>query len=126
MIVRNFSITLAAALLIVFGVGSAFAAAPFKLVYYDGHMHTTRQGGSGNVAQIKEMALIRGLSAVIITDHCEGLDQNNWASLVAECTAASNATFLALPAFEVTGSDGIFNRTHVNALNVADPFVGND
>ena len=124
--VRNFSITLAAALLIVFGVGSAFAAPEFKLIYYDGHMHTDRSDGHGSVADIKAMALSRGLKAVIITDHCSMLTREAWASLVAECKAASDATFLALPGFEVTGEDGIFNRTHVNALNVADPFVGND
>jgi hypothetical protein len=123
---RIFSLTLAVVLLIVFGVGSALAAPKFKLVYYDGHMHTTRSDGHGSVADIKAMALSRGLSAVIITDHCWMLTREEWASLVAECQAASDATFLALPGFEVTGNDGIFNRTHVNALNVADPFVGND
>ena len=123
---RIFSIMLAAALLLVFSASSALAAPPFKLIYYDGHMHTWRQDGTGDVDDIKVTALSRGLSAVIITDHCTGLDQAKWASLVEACEDATDATFLALPAFEVTGSDGIFNRTHVNALNVPDPFVGKD
>ena len=96
------------------------------LVYYDGHMHTTRSDGSGSVADIKATALSRGLSAVIITDHCKSLTQEKWASLVAETEAASDGSFLALPAFEVTGSDGMFNRDHINALGVDDPFVGDD
>lgn len=125
--IRIFSTTLAAALLIIFGAGSALAATPdYKLIYYDGHTHTYRSDGQGSVAQIKEMAQSRGLSAVIITDHCWMLTREEWASMVAECKAATDSKFLTLPGFEVTGSDGIFNRTHVNALGVADPFVGND
>jgi hypothetical protein len=96
------------------------------LVYYDGHMHTTHSDGSGTVADIKATALSRGLSAVIVTDHCKYLTQESWASLVAETAAASDASFLALPGFEVTGSDGLFNRDHINALDVDDPFVGDD
>ncbi len=122
---RIFFISLVAALLIVFGTGSTFAG-PTTLVYYDGHMHTTRSDGSGSVADIKATALSRGLNAVIITDHCNQLTLAEWESLVAECEAASDESFLALPGFEVTGSDGIFNRAHVNALGVEDPFVGND
>jgi len=104
----------------------ALAKRPFTLVYYDGHMHTTRSDGSGSVADIKATALSRGLNAVIITDHCKSLTLAEWESLVAETAAASDANFLALPGFEVTGSDGMFNRDHINALNVADPFVGDD
>jgi hypothetical protein len=62
----------------------------------------------------------------VITDHCTGLTQAEWASLVAETAAVSDENFLALPGFEITGSDGLFNRTHMNALGVADPFVGDD
>ena len=109
------------------GIGRpTYADQPFILVYYDGHMHTTRSDGSGSVADIKATAIDRGLSAVIVTDHCKGLTVAEWESLVAETAAASDSTFLALPGFEVTGSDGIFNRAHVNALGVADPFVGDD
>jgi hypothetical protein len=96
------------------------------LVYYDGHMHTTRSDGSGSVADIKATALSRGLRAVIITDHCESLTEEKWASLVADTEAASDGSFLALPGFEVTGGDGMFNRDHINALGVDDPFVGDD
>jgi len=100
---------------------------PFSLVYYDGHMHTTRSDGSGSVADIKATALGRGLSAVIITDHCESLTRAEWESLIAETAAASDpGAFLALPGFEVTGSEGIFNRGHFLAYNAPDPFVGDD
>lgn len=98
----------------------------FMLVYYDGHMHTTRSDGSGSIADIKATALSRGLDAVIITDHCKDLTKPEWDSLVAESATASDSTFLVLPGFEVTGSDGMFNRDHINAIGVNDPFVGND
>jgi hypothetical protein len=114
---------LALALLVVFGAGYASAASNFSVIYYDGHMHTVRSDGNGSVADIVATAKSRGLSAVIITDHCRSLTQAEWASLVAECDALSDDTFLALPGFEVTGSDGMLNRDHINALDVDDPFV---
>ncbi|MFO7559467.1 MAG: hypothetical protein R6X10_11610 [Desulfobacterales bacterium] len=123
---RIYCISLVAVLLLVFSSGAVLAGPSLTLVYYDGHMHTTRSDGSGSVADIKATALSRGLSAVVITDHCYQLTKVEWESLVAECETASDESFLALPGFEVTGSDGIFNRTHVNALGVDDPFVGND
>ena len=104
----------------------ASADAPFQLIYYDGHMHTTRSDGSGTVAQIKATALARDLDAVIITDHCKQLTQAEWASLKADTAAVSDSTFLALPAFEITGSEGLLNRGHMNAYNAPDPFVGED
>ena len=108
------------------GTGPTTCGKKPNLVYYDGHMHTVRSDGNGSVADIKATALSRGLDAVIITDHCKELTQEEWASLVAECEANSDSTFLALPGFEVTGSDGMFNRDHVNALGAGDPFVGDD
>jgi hypothetical protein len=106
--------------------GQADAKQRFMLVYYDGHMHTTRSDGSGTVADIKQTALSRGLDAVIITDHCKSLTKAEWDSLVAETAAVSDSAFLALPGFEMTGSDGMFNRDHINAIGAADPFVGDD
>ncbi len=123
---RILGLTLAVVLAVVFAAGSASAASKFSLIYYDGHMHTTRSDGSGEVADIKATAQSRGLSAVIITDHCKSLTLAEWESLVAECEALSDSTFLALPGVEVTGSDGMLNRDHINALNIDDPFVGDD
>jgi len=100
---------------------------PYHLIYYDGHMHTTYSDGTGSVQDIKATALRRGLSVVIVTDHCTELTRAKWEALVAETAAASDpGTFLALPGFEITGSEGIFNRSHMLAFNVADPFVGDD
>jgi len=100
---------------------------PYSLIYYDGHIHTTRSDGSGSVADVKATALRRGLSLVIITDHCGELTREKWQSLVAETAAVSEpGAFLALPGFEITGAEGIFNRSHMLAFDVADPFVGND
>lgn len=123
---RIFLISLVAVLTAVFLSSNVLAAPELSLVYYDGHMHTWRSDGSGTVDQIKTTALSRGLSAVVITDHCYQLTKDEWDSLVAACEAASDENFIALPGFEVTGQDGIFNRAHVNALGVDDPFVGND
>jgi len=104
----------------------ASADGPYTLIYYDGHTHTNRSDGTGSVAQIKATALARGLSAVIITDHCNMLTLAEWNSLVAETAAASDGSFLAVPSVEVTGSEGIFNRGHMNAWFISDPFVGDD
>ena len=103
-----------------------FAKQPNILIYFDGHMHTTYSDGSGTVADIKTMALQRGLDAVIITNHCKNLTREEWSSLLAETAAASEASFLALPGFEVTGSEGMFNRDHFLAWGADDPFVGDD
>jgi hypothetical protein len=100
---------------------------PYSLIYYDGHMHTTYSDGSGSVEDLKAAALRRGLSVVIVTDHCENLTRAKWQALLADTAAASEpGTFLALPSFEITGNEGIFNRSHFLAFNVADPFVGDD
>ena len=109
-----------------FGLTSGAYAKQWRLIYFDGHMHSVRSDGSGTVAQIKETAIRRGLDVVIIADHCTSLTQEKWASLVAETAAASDSDFLALPGFEVTGNEGIFNRAHMLALDVDDPFVGDD
>jgi hypothetical protein len=123
---RFLAIMLAVALLVVFGAGTASAAPKFSLAYFDGHMHTWRSDGSGGVPDIKATALSRGLSAVIITDHCRSLTLGEWESLVATCEIYSDSAFLALPGVEVTGSDGMLNRDHINALVIDDPFVGDD
>ncbi len=100
---------------------------PYSLIYYDGHIHTTHSDGTGSVEDIKATALRRGLNAVIITDHCGNLTRAKWKALVAETAAASDpGTFLALLGFEITGSEGIFNRSHMLGFNVAAPFVGDD
>jgi hypothetical protein len=86
-------------------------------------MHSVRSDGSGDVPQIKTTAQSRGLSAVIVTDHCAELTQAKWDSLVAATKAASDASFLALPGFEITGSEGLLNRDHIVAYNAPTPFV---
>lgn len=109
-----------------FSPSSEAYAKPYLLIYSDGHMHSTRSDGSGSVAQIKATALSRGLDVVVITDHCKDLTREEWVSLVAETAAATDSNILALPGFEVTGNEGIFNRAHMLAWNVSDPFVGDD
>ncbi len=99
---------------------------PYSLVYYDGHIHTTHSDGTGSVEDVKAAALRRGLSVVIITDHCrEHLTRAKWEALAAETAAASDpGTFLALLGVEITGSESIFNRSHMLGFNVESPFVG--
>ena len=99
---------------------------PYMLIYLDGHMHSVRSDGTGDVAQIKATAQSRGLSAVIVTDHCSELTREKWDSLVADTKAASDASFLVLPGFEMTGNEGLLNRDHILAYLAASPFVDAD
>jgi hypothetical protein len=109
-----------------FGTSFEAYAKPNLLIHFDGHMHTTRSDGSGSVANIMTMALARGLDFVIITDHCKDITLEEWTSLKSETAAASDGRFLALPSYKITGSDGVFNRAHMLAWNIADPIVGDD
>jgi len=95
----------------------------YVLIFYDGHMHTTFSDGSGTVSDIVATAISRGLNAVITTDHSEDLTVDEWNWLVGNCSLYTNETFLCLPAFEMTGSEGLFMRDHFNAYNVSTPFV---
>jgi hypothetical protein len=98
----------------------------FSLIYYDGHMHTTRSDGTGSVADIKKTALARGLNAAIISDHCEDMTAEEWESLVSEAAAASDDSFLVLAAFELTGWESATAfpmRDHFLAYNVSYPFA---
>jgi hypothetical protein len=111
-------------------LAAAFAAVAsadeehYDLVYFDGHMHTTASDGSGSMADIKAVALKRGLSAVLVTNHARSLDRDNWANLNRQARELSSDRFLMINAFEVTGSEGLFNRDHVLAWGAANPFVG--
>jgi len=95
----------------------------YRLIFYDGHMHTTFSDGNGTVSDVVATAISRGLDAVIITDHSEDLTADEWNWLVGNCSLYTNSTFLCLPAFEMTGHEGIFMRDHFNAYNVSSPFV---
>jgi len=106
--------------------GPSYADPPFELIYFDGHMHTTRSDGTGSVGDIKTMALARGLDAVVVTDHCKDMTLQEWQSLIQDAQAASDGSFLALPGWEATGSEGILNRDHMLAFDNPDPFVGKD
>ncbi len=107
--------------------GQSAANRAYQVVYFDGHMHTTHSDGSGSIADVKEAALARGLSAVFVTNHTgQIVDLEEWQAIVAETQALSEQGFLMFPAFEITGSEGMFNRDHVLAWRVPDPFVGDD
>ncbi|MFZ2444888.1 MAG: hypothetical protein WAW37_00885 [Syntrophobacteraceae bacterium] len=104
--------------------GRALAGQPYKLVYFDGHMHTVESDGSGTMEDVKEAALQRGLSAVIVTNHTKQITLAEWRDMSQRAKNLSEDDFLMLNAFEVTGSEGLFNRDHVLAWGVDDPFVG--
>ena len=109
------------------GLGQAIGADSYKLVYFDGHMHTTHSDGSGSIADVKQVAQARGLSVVIITNHTKQIvDVNEWNDIVTQTAALSEPNFLMIPSFEVTGSEGLFNRDHFLAWGVYDPFVGDN
>jgi hypothetical protein len=97
----------------------------YQLIYLDGHIHTTPSDGSGSLADVKEVALARGLSAVITTNHTKQIvDVNKWNSIITESHDLSDPNFLMIPAFEVTGSEGYLLGDHFLAWGVKDLFVG--
>lgn len=104
----------------------AAAQRPYRLLYVDGHMHTVESDGSGTIEDVKDAALARGLSAIIVTNHTAMLTNAEWARLNQKARELSDRGFLVLNAFEVTGSEGLFLRDHVLAWGVEDPFVGDD
>lgn len=107
------------------GLVQTTAADPYRLAYFDGHMHTTHSDGSGSIADIAQVARARGLDAVIVTNHTKQiLDVAEWNEIVTQCAALSDPNFLMIPSFEVTGSEGLFCRDHVLAWGVTNPFVG--
>jgi hypothetical protein len=106
--------------------GPAAARSTYKLVYLDGHMHTSASDGSGTADDIKAAALARGLSAVIVTDHSGMLTFSEWQALAERARRLSDGTFVMLVGFEITGGEGLFNRDHVLAWGVNDPFVGDN
>ncbi|MFH0729252.1 MAG: hypothetical protein V2B19_23275 [Pseudomonadota bacterium] len=113
------------ALVLMAAVPSAQAKNDLKLIYFDGHIHTTHSDGSGSIADVKQVAKERGLNAVIITNHTKQIaDMNEWNDIVGQCRTLSEKEFLMIPAFEVTGSEGLFCRDHVLAWGVDTPFVG--
>jgi hypothetical protein len=108
------------------GGGETAPKSEFSLIYYDGHIHTSRSDGTGSVADVKATAQARGLSAVIITDHCEDVTPQEWDSLVADAKAATDASFLVLVGFENTGWESATAppmRDHFLAYNVPSPYV---
>jgi hypothetical protein len=98
----------------------------YKLIYFDGHMHTVESDGTGILDDVKIAAKERGLSAVIVTNHDNELTLAEWKSLNKRVHQLSDDGFLMINGFEVTGSEGLFNRDHVLAWNASDPFVGPD
>lgn len=104
--------------------GPATAKRAYRVVYFDGHMHTVASDGSGTLDDIKTAALARGLDAVIVTDHSNMLTFGEWKASAARARQLSRDGFLMLYGFEVTGSEGLFNRDHLLAWGVNDPFVG--
>lgn len=103
----------------------AHAKKGMELVYFDGHMHTTHSDGTGSIADLKQVAMARGLSAVLVTNHAYQIDDwTEWMDIVTTCRALSEKDFLMIPSFEVTGKEGLFCRDHILAWGVMNPFVG--
>ncbi|MGD9223901.1 MAG: CehA/McbA family metallohydrolase [Desulfobacteraceae bacterium] len=127
--INTFYKTVVMVAVVAFLLGSnAFAQAKktYDLVYFDGHMHTVESDGSGSLEDIKVAALNRGLDAVIVTNHTSMITLDEWKDMKKRVNSLSDKNFLMLNAFEVTGSEGMFNRDHVLAWGVADPFVGDN
>ncbi len=105
-------------------LGRAAGADAYRLVYFDGHIHTTHSDGSGSIADVAQVARARGLDAAIITNHTPQIvDAEEWNEIVTECAALSDSDFLMIPSFEITGSEGYLLRDHFLAWGVYVPFV---
>lgn len=105
-------------------LGQAAGADAYRLIYFDGHMHTTHSDGSGSIADVAQVARARGLDAVIVTDHTPQIvNAQEWNEIVTECAALSDSDFLMIPSFEITGSEGYLLRDHFLAWGVYAPFV---
>ncbi len=96
-----------------------------EVFYFDGHIHTTHSDGSGSIADVKQVAIARGLDAVLVTNHARQIaDMEEWNDIVDTCEALSDGDLMMIPSFEITGSEGLLCRDHVLAWGVRNPFVG--
>jgi len=68
--------------------------------------HTVRSGGKGTVAQWKAAARKAGLDGLIFREKILEMSEEQWEAFEAECSAASDDSFLAVPGQEFTDWEG--------------------
>ncbi|HEY3416992.1 MAG TPA: hypothetical protein VGM23_08930 [Armatimonadota bacterium] len=77
--------------------------------------HTVRSGGHGTVAEWKAAAKQAGFDGIVFREQILTMRKEQWETFEAECKAASDDAFLAIPGQEFTDWEGNrfmrFNRT---------------
>jgi len=76
-------------------------------------------GGSGTVADYAKAARAAGLQFVVFLEDCLKMDEAGWKQLVADCEAASDASFAAVPGLIYEDAQG--NHLYSFADNVQFP-----
>ena len=81
----------------------------------DLHSHSEISDGGGLPADAYAAAKAGGASFLALTDHSNQVSPEEWASLQATAASFTDATFVAMPSYEITRAWG-----HMNAYNVPD------
>jgi hypothetical protein len=80
---------------------------------------TALSSGSGTVAEYAQAARAAGLQFLVFLEECARMDEAKWKQLVAECDAASDASFAAVPGLTYEDAQG--NHLYSFADNVQFP-----
>ena len=70
--------------------------------------HSAYGGGKGTVAEWAQAAKEAGLDFLVFTDDLAELSPDDYASLIADCAAVSNDTFLAIPGWGADDVNGVY------------------
>ncbi|MFA6292359.1 MAG: hypothetical protein WC637_11285, partial [Victivallales bacterium] len=70
--------------------------------------HSQYGGGSGTVTEWVQAAKALKLDYIVFTDDLDKLDEQSYAKLVAECKAASDDNFIAIPGWGAPDVNGVY------------------
>ncbi len=84
----------------------AMAAGQYKPFKFLLGAHTAKTGGKGTVAEWKDAALKAGFDGVIFREKILEMTEEQWKAFEAECVAASDDRFLAVPGQEFEDWEG--------------------
>jgi hypothetical protein len=97
------------------GAGKPLPAPSYTPFFGDLHSHTEISDGAGLPADAYAAAKAGGASFLAVTDHSNQISPEEWAALKATAAGFTDATFVAMPSYEITRAWG-----HMNAYNVPD------
>jgi hypothetical protein len=97
------------------GAGKPVPGPSYTPFFGDLHSHTEISDGGGLPAEAYAAAKAGGASFLAVTDHSNQVSPEEWAGLKATAAAFTDATFVAMPSYEITRAWG-----HMNAYNVPD------